>query len=104
MEGSGENGKGLKCSSILVLWVSHQKIVIKMLRLREAEGRREREGGRMGKEKEQGRRGRKEERGRKGGMVEGRKRKRRKRREREKCGEVSRGLKEAGRVYSLFQK
>ena len=42
-----------------------------MLRLREAEERREREGGRMGKEKEQGG-GRKDERGRKGGKVEGR--------------------------------
>ena len=63
---------------------SHQKIVIKMLRLREAEGKREREGGRMGKEKEQGG-GRKDERGRKGGKVEGRKRKRRKG-GREKCG------------------
>ena len=54
-----------------------------MLRLREAEERREREGGRMGKEKEQGG-GRKDERGRKGGKVEGRKRKRRKG-GREKC-------------------
>lgn len=69
-----------------------------MLRLREAEGRREREGGRMGKEKEGGG-GRQEER-REGGREE---EKEEERRERE-VWEVSRGLKEVGRVYSLFQK
>lgn len=72
-----------------------------MLRLTEAEGRREREGGRMGKEKEGGG-GRQEERRREGGKVEGKKREE-ERRERE-VWEVSRDLKEVGRVYSLFQK